>query len=271
MPIHPTAIINSAAKIAEDADIGAYVCIEDAATVGDGCVIQSHAVLSGNVTLGKNNRVGYGAVIGAWPQDLSFKPGRSSGVVIGEGNTIREHCTIHRASGEGNTTRIGNHNFLMAGTHLAHEVQLGDHNIIANNTLLGGHVHVADRVFIGGGCVFHQFVRIGRLAICQGASAFSKDIPPFTLAAERNTVAGLNVVGLRRAGFDAAQRQEVKDAFKLLYKSGLNTGQALVAAQQRQWDENAREFFEFVAQAKKRGICDLLENPSAPRGEVSET
>ena len=268
MKIHPTAIIHPDAQISDDVKIGAFVCIEDAAQIGAGCEIQAHAVLSGDVRIGKNNRIGYGAVIGAWPQDLSFDPKRKSSVVIGDNNTIRELCTIHRATGEGNATRVGNNNFLMAGAHLAHEVQLGDHIIIANNALLGGHVRVEDRVFIGGGCVFHQFVRVGRLAICQGLSAFSKDIPPFTLAAERNTVAGLNVVGLRRAGFSATQRTEIKDAFKLLYKSGLNTAQALKNAAQREWDENARAFFDFVAAAKKRGICDLLETS---RGGASST
>lgn len=270
MRVHPTAIIHPGAQIARDADIGAYVCIEDAASIGAGCVIQSHAVLSGAVTMGKNNRIGHGAIIGAWPQDLGFTPDRRSGVIIGDGNTIREHCTIHRASGEGKATRIGSHNFLMAGAHLAHEVEIGDHNIIANNALLGGHVRVADRVFIGGGCVFHQFMRIGRLAICQGASGFSKDIPPFTLAVERNTVAGLNVVGLRRAGLDAARRQEIKAAFQLLYQSGLNTAQALAAAGEKDWGEDAREFFEFVAQAKKRGICTLLQSSRPHRGEPPE-
>jgi UDP-N-acetylglucosamine acyltransferase len=257
--IHPTAIIHRDAQIAEDVEIGPYVCIEGAARIGAGCVIQAHAVLTGNVSLGDNNRVGYGAIIGAWPQDLSFRPERDTAVIIGDNNTIRELCTIHRATGEGNATRVGSNCFLMAGAHLAHEALVGDHVVIANNALLGGHVQIADRVFIGGGCVFHQFVRVGRLAICQGASAFSKDVPPFTLAAERNTVAGLNVVGLRRAGFDAAQRQEIKEAFKLLYKSGFNTAQALEAARQREWSANASEFFEFAAQAKKRGICDLLE------------
>ena len=259
MKIHPTAIIHPDAQIADDVEIGPYVCIEGAAIIGAGCVVQAHAVFSGSVVLGKNNRIGYGAIVGAWPQDLSFKLERDSSVVIGDNNTIRELCTIHRATGEGNATRIGNDCFLMAGAHLAHEVRVGDNVIIANNALLGGHVQIADRVFIGGGCVFHQFIRVGRLAICQGASAFSKDIPPFTLAAERNTVAGLNVVGLRRAGFDSAQRQEIKDAFKLLYKSGFNTAQALEAAQKREWSAHGREFFDFVAQAKKRGICDLLE------------
>ena len=123
-----------------------------------------------------------------------------SEVRIGDGNRIREYCTIHRGTSHDSATVVGSHCFLMAGAHLAHNVRLGDRVILANNALLGGHVIVEDRVFIGGGCVFHQHIRVGRLAICQGASAFSKDVPPFTIAAERNGVAGLNVVGLRRAG-----------------------------------------------------------------------
>ncbi len=186
--------------------------------------------------------------------------------MIGNGNTIRELCTIHRSTLDGGATSIGDCNYLMAGTHLAHDVRVADHVTIANNTLLGGHVQVADRVFIGGGCVFHQHVRIGRLAIAQGASAFSKDIPPFMLAAERNTVAGLNAIGLRRAGLEASQRQEIKNAFKLLYKSGLNTAQALAASVELDWGAEAREFFDFVRAAKKRGICDLLDGA---RGQES--
>jgi UDP-N-acetylglucosamine acyltransferase len=259
MPIHSTAIIHRDAKIATDVEIGPYVCIEGPAEIGAGCVLQPHAILAGRVRLGSGTLIGYGTVIGAASQHLSFPPDHPGEVVIGDANTIRELCTIHRSTAQGGATRVGNHNYLMAGAHLAHDVQLGDHVTIANNSLLGGHVHVADRVFIGGACVFHQHVRIGRLAIAQGASAFSKDIPPFTLAAERNAVAGLNAVGLRRAGLDAAQRQEIKNAFKLLYKSGLNTAQALASADELDWDQNAREFFDFVRAAKKRGICDLLE------------
>ncbi len=154
---------------------------------------------------------------------------------------------------------MGDHNYLMAGAHLGHDVHLGSHVVIANNALLGGHVHIGDRVFIGGGSIFHQHIRVGRLALTQGASGFSKDVPPFTMGAEHNFVAGLNTVGLRRAGLDSARRQEIKNAFKLLYKSGLNTAQALAAAGELDWGPDAREFFDFVRDAKKRGICDLLE------------
>lgn len=263
MAIHPTAIIHPDAQIADDAEIGPYVCIEGPAIIGPGCVLLSHAVLSGDVRLGKNNRIGYGTIIGSWPQDLSFKPERRSGVVLGDDNTIREHCTIHRASVEGASTKVGDSCFLMAGAHLGHDTQIGDHVIIANNSLLAGHVRIGDRVFIGGGSVFHQFARVGRLAMVQGISGVGKDVPPFTMAAEINRVAGLNVVGMRRAGFNAAQRQEIKEAFHLLYRSGYNTTQALEKAREREWGEPGREFFDFVAGAKKRGICALLRNAAS--------
>jgi len=257
--IHRSAVIHPSAQIAEDVEIGPHVTIEGNAVIGPGCVIQANAVLAGVVRMGKNNLVGYGAVLGANPQDLSFKHKTSSEVWIGDHNVIREYCTVHRATREGAATRIGHHCYLMAGTHMAHDTHIGDGVIIANNGLLGGHVHIDDGAFIGGGSAFHQNIRVGRLAVVQGNSGFSKDIPPFTLAAGRNTVAGLNIIGLRRAGIAADQRNEIKQAFKLLYKSGLNTTQALERSRQHRWGTEAAAFFEFVAQAKKRGICDLLE------------
>jgi UDP-N-acetylglucosamine acyltransferase len=263
--LHPTAVIHPDAQLGTDVVVGPYAVIEGAAIIGDRCEIQAHAVIGAQVEMGNDNVIGYGAIVGGDPQDFAFQPEIRSVVRIGHGSKIREYCTIHRGTHEGSATTIGDGCFLMAGAHLAHNVALGDHVIIANNVLLGGHVHVGDRVFIGGGCVFHQFVRVGRMAICQGLSAFSKDVPPFTTAAERNGVAGLNVVGLRRAGFSAAQRAEIKEAFALLYRRGLNTTQALAAVRELTLSAEAREFFDFVAAAKKRGICDFL----ATRGGVS--
>ncbi|MEP6671490.1 MAG: acyl-ACP--UDP-N-acetylglucosamine O-acyltransferase [Chthoniobacter sp.] len=256
--IHPTAVIHPDATLGTNVIIGPYVVIEGAAKIGDGCEIQAHAIIGAHVEMGRGNLIGYGAVIGGDPQDFAFKPQVRSSVRIGDGNKIREYCTIHRGTNDNSATTVGHGCFLMAGAHLAHNVSLGDHVIIANNALLGGHVQVAERVFIGGGCVFHQHIRVGRLAICQGGSAFSKDIPPFTTAAERNGIAGLNVVGLRRAGFSPATRAEIKEAFALLYRRGFNTTQALAAAKGKSWGAEAQSFFDFVAAAKKRGVCDLL-------------
>ncbi|MDB6148820.1 MAG: Acyl-[acyl-carrier-protein]--UDP-N-acetylglucosamine O-acyltransferase [Chthoniobacter sp.] len=256
--LHPTAIIDPAAQLGNDVTIGPYAVIEGPATIGDRTTIQAHAVISGRVTMGVENVIGYGAIIGAEPQDLAFRPEVESEVRIGDGNRIREYCTIHRGTSSGSVTVVGSQCFLMAGAHLAHNVRLGDRVILANNTLLGGYVNVDDRVFVGGGCVFHQHIRIGRLAICQGGSMFSKNIPPFVIAAERNGIAGLNAVGLRRADMTPAARVEIKAAFDLLYRSGKNVSQAIAAAQDRIWGEEGQAFWAFVADAGRRGLCDLI-------------
>ncbi len=265
--IHPTAVIHPQAALGADVSVGPYAVIEEGAVVGDGCVIHPHALVRGSVTLGKNCTVGHGAALGGDPQDFAFNPLARSRVVIGEGTKIFESVTIHRGTLEGSETVVGEGCFLMAGAHLAHNCRLGHRVILANNALLGGYVQVADGVFIGGGSVFHQGVRIGRLAICQGLSAFSKDIPPFVIAAERNGVAGLNVIGLRRAGLDAAARAEIKRAFTLLYRSGKNATQAIAAARAEKWNDEGREFWDFAAAAKKKGLCDWR---GARRGVTDE-
>ncbi|MEO8043668.1 MAG: acyl-ACP--UDP-N-acetylglucosamine O-acyltransferase [Spartobacteria bacterium] len=257
MKVHPSAIIDPKARLAEDVEVGPFVCIGGEVEIGARTIVQSHAVIEGAVQLGADNRIGRGAIIGGWPQDLAFKKGTPSAVTIGNKNVIREHVTIHRGTDAGSVTRVGNNNFFMAGAHLGHNCEIGNKVIIANNCLLGGHVTVEDGAFLGGGCVFHQFIRVGRLVITQGISGFGKDIPPFCAAAGVNKVVGLNVVGLRRAGLDATDRAEIKAAFRLLYESGLNVSQALAQAREKTWREPAQLFFDFVAAAKLRGVCAL--------------
>ena len=257
MNIHHTAIIDPEAKLGICIEIGPYVVVDGGAEIGDHSTIDSHVVIQGDVRIGSHNVIGPGAIIGTPPQDLSYSAERKTGVQIGNENVIREHCTIHRGSAEGSATRIGHKNFLMAGAHVGHNCEIGNNVIIANNCLLGGHVSVGDGAFLGGGCVFHQNIRVGRLAITQGASAFSKDVPPFVIAAERNYVFGLNTIGLRRAGFSAQDRDEIKAAFKLVYASGLNIAQATDKASTMKLGSAAGEFIDFVAAAKKRGICPL--------------
>jgi UDP-N-acetylglucosamine acyltransferase len=253
--IHPTAIVDPGAQLGKNIEIGAYSIVSPQTVLGENCIIQSHVVTEGIVTIGSGNFIGHGSVIGAPPQDLSFSPERKTGVEIGNDNVIREYCSIHRGTAEGSSTKIGDNNFLMVGAHLGHNCEIGNNVIIANNCLLGGYVCVDNGAFLGGGCVFHQFMRVGRLAITQGSSAFGKDIPPFVIAAEINYVFGVNVVGLRRAGFSAQDRDEIKAAFKLLYTSGLNISQALEKAATMKFGTAAREFFDFVTNSKKRGIC----------------
>lgn len=268
MKIHSTAVVHPDATIGGDVEIGPYAVIGPGVILGDGTTVQSHVVIEGMVTLGSNNFVGHGAVIGSVPQDLSFAPERKTGVEIGNDNVIREYCTIHRGSAEGTATQIGHRNFLMVGAHLGHNCLVASDVIIANNCLLGGHVRVDDGAFLGGGCMFHQFVHVGRLAITQGASAFGKDIPPFVTAAERNAVFGLNVLGLRRAGFSAKDRDEIKSAFKLIYISGLNISQALAKAAEMNLGAAAHEFLDFVAAAKKRGVCRYNRAGDASDGDL---
>jgi UDP-N-acetylglucosamine acyltransferase len=249
--IHPTAIVDASAQLGADVEIGPYSVIGGGAVIGEKCTIQAHAVIEGTVRMGAGNFIGYGAIIGAVPQDLSFDPKTQSSVEIGAGNTIREYCTIHRGSTEGSATVIGDSNFLMVGTHLGHNCTLGNGVVIANDCLLAGHVRIDDRAFIGGGSRFHQGIRMGRLVMAEGR--FTQNLPPF-LGAAKNQVYGMNIVGMRRAGFSGAERDEIKRAFKLLYRSGLNTKQALEKAAETDFGPVGREFFEFVANAGKRGI-----------------
>lgn len=265
MKIHPTALVDPGARIGADVEIGPFSTIGPEVVIGDNTIVQSHVVIEGEVVIGTGNFIGHGAIIGAPPQDVSFSPERKTRVEIGNENVIREYCTVHRGSADGSATKTGDNNFLMAGAHLGHNCAIGNNVIIANNCLLGGHVHVDDGAFLGGGGVFHQHMRIGRLALTQGASGFSKDIPPFVIAAEINYVFGVNVIGLRRAGFSGQDRNEIKAAFKLLYMSGLNISQALEKAAAMEFGAPAREFFAFVAGAGKRGICPLKRG-----GEVEE-
>ena len=255
MKIHPTALVDPDAQIGADVEIGPFSVVGPQAVIGNNTIVQSHVVIEGNVTIGTGNFIGHGAVIGAAPQDLSFSPERKTKVEIGDDNVIREYSTIHRGSPEGSATKIGDNNFLMTGAHVGHNCALGNNVVIANNCLLAGHVRVDDGAFLGGGSTFHQHMHVGCLVMVQGSSAFGKDLPPFVVAAERNSVFGINVIGLRRAGFSAQDRDEIKAAFKLLYLSGLNISQALEKAAAMEFGAAAREFFDFVASAKKRGIC----------------
>jgi UDP-N-acetylglucosamine acyltransferase len=264
--IHPTSLVDPTAKIGAAVEIGPFTVIRPLATIGDKTIVQSHVVIEGEVEIGAGNLIGHGALIGAPPQDISFSPDRKTKVEIGNSNIIREYCTIHRGTADGTATKIGDNNFFMAGVHIGHNCEIGNNVIIANNCLLAGYVRVDDGAFLGGGSTFHQFMHIGRLVMVQGSSAFGKDLPPFVVAAERNCVFGLNVIGLRRVGFSAKERGEIKAAFKLVYLSGMNIAQALEKAATIKFGAPAREFLDFVANAKKRGICPLKRGVS---GEMS--
>ncbi len=257
MSIHPTAVVDPCAEMGAGVTVGPFAFVDRDTRIGDGCVIGPHSVILRHTSLGPNCRVHSCAVLGDVPQDLAFKD-EASYVNIGANCVLREGVTIHRGTKPGTATALGDQCFLMANSHLAHNVRLGSGVIIANGALLAGYVEVDDRAFISGNAVIHQFVRIGRLAMLSGGCAIGKDVPPFctTVAVRRNRIAGLNVVGLRRAGISPEDRQALRAAIKILYRSGLNLSQAL--------DRMAKEFPQPAVQeicafirASKRGICTM--------------
>lgn len=255
--VHPTAIISAEAEIDSSAEVGAYAIIEGPVKVGAGCKIAPHAQILGDTVIGEGTSIGRGAVIGETPQDISFTTDISSKVRIGKNNVIREHVTIHRGSKEGGTTEIGDQNFLMVGSHLGHDVRLGNRNILANAVLVAGHVHIGNNTFVGGSAVFHQFIRIGDFCVVQGNGSFSRDIPHYCAALRINRLSGLNVVGLRRQGFNAEDRAGIKDLFNLVFRSGHNLTQALAAARERKWSEHAAKLLAFLEAPSKKGVCTL--------------
>ena len=255
MSIHPTAIVSPKAILGDRVTIGPYALVGDEVVIGNDCTIQAHAILTDRVTLGDRNLVGYGAVIGSAPQDFGHSLETKSEVIIGNGNVFREYVTIHRGTVEGSATRVGDGNLLMAGVHLGHNVSLGNRAVIANNCLLAGYVEVGDDVVLGGGAVFHQFLRVGEMCMIRGGTAWSKDIPPFTVGQIINVVCGINAVGMRRKGIDSKERADVKRAYNLLYRSGLNVEQAIEQGTAIDWSAAASRFMKFVSHRTKRGLC----------------
>jgi UDP-N-acetylglucosamine acyltransferase len=257
--IHERAIVHRGAVIGEGTVVGPDAIIDEHVVVGAHCEIRARAILTGHTTLGDNNQIGYQAIIGAEPQDLSYD-GAESYVRIGSGNRIRENVTIHRGTEAGSATSIGDGNYLMAGSHVAHNCRLGNEVILVNNVLLGGHVDVDDYAFLGGDVVVHQFVRIGKYVMVRGQTRIGLDIPPYFMAAYTNSVVGLNRVGLKRRGFNPEQRRTIQKAFDILYKQGNNRQQA-VGAMRAFRDMQTPEVEELARflEGTKRGICQFLE------------
>lgn len=253
MPIHPTAQIDSTAKIAGEAEIGPFAVIGPGVTIGEGAKVGPHAILEKWVNIGKDCRICPGAVVGGAPQIIGYEE-KKAFVNVGDGTVIGEYVTVHRSGTEGGSTDIGKNCFLMAYSHVAHDCKLGNKVVVVNYTGLTGHVQVGDQATISGLVGIHQFVRMGRLCMVSGMSRISQDVVPFALM-EGNPafVRGLNVVGLKRAGFSSETRNRIKHAFKLLFWSELNTSQAL---------EKIKSEMEIIGEVKE--ITDFVE--SSERG-----
>lgn len=265
--IHPTAIIDPSAILGDEVEIGPYSIIGKEVEIGNNTIIAPHVVIEDRTILGANCQVASGAILGGPPQDLSFK-GEPTRVRVGDNTVIRECVTLNRATGEGNETVIGENNFLMAYSHLAHNCKTGSNVILANAVQIAGYVALDDYAFIGGGCVVHQFVRVGRMAFLGGASATRQDLPPFSMNDGRpSSIQGINSIGLKRRGFTGVERQLLKKAFFYLWFSGLNQTQAIEAIQENlDVNSHIEELLEFV-RSSKRGISHKAGSAKMSAGE----
>ena len=252
--IHSTAIIHPQAKLDATVSVGPHAVIDADVEIGAHCIIGPHVYITGITKIGAHNTFHAGSVIGDAPQDLKYK-GEPTRLSIGDQNVFREHFTAHRSTTKDGETVIGSNNLFMSGSHVGHNSVVGSHVILANCALLGGHAVVQDRVFISGNCCVHQFCRVGTLAMMQGGSAISQDLPPFTMLAHSiNELCGLNVVGLRRAGISAEERMELKKLYRLLFRSGKNLRAAVVEARNEFTSAPSKLLLDFVTESK-RGVC----------------
>jgi UDP-N-acetylglucosamine acyltransferase len=252
--IHPTAVIDPKADIDSEVEIGPYVVIEGPVKIKRGTRVMAQVYLTGWTEIGAYNEIHPGAILGDAPQDKAYK-GEESYLKIGDRNVIREHVQIHRGTVAGSSTLVGDDNFFMACSHIGHNCRLGDQITLANNALLGGYVEVGKCVFISGNCVVHQFVRIGDYALMRGLSGTSRDVPPYSLIDWQHTVRGVNIVGLKRAGFDELRIRDIRNAFRVLFQKGRNLSLAakeLEAAGKASPDVS--KLLAFI-RSSKRGVC----------------
>jgi UDP-N-acetylglucosamine acyltransferase len=252
--IDSTVRISPTAVLEEGVEIGPNVIIGDHSRIGRGTKILAHAVIGPWTTIGEDNTIHYGAVLGHDPQDFGYN-GEESFLEIGNGNCFREYVTVHRGNREGTTTRIGDRNYFMVQSHVAHNCNIGNSIILAGGSLLAGHVTIEDRAIISGNCVVHQFCRIGMLSMMRGLSRTSRDVPPFCIMDETHTVRTVNLVGLRRNGYDSTRVRAVKNAFKVLFRGGPNMRENLEKAEaELEMTDDVRYMLEFIKESK-RGVC----------------
>ncbi len=255
MSIHRTAIIDPKAEIEAEVEIGPYVVIEGPVKIQRGTRVMAHAYLTGWTEIGESNEIHPGVVLGDAAQDKAYR-GEKTFLGIGARNIFREHVQVHRGTTEGSSTTIGNDNFFMACSHVGHNCKLGDQVILANNALLGGYVEVGNSVFISGNCVVHQFVRIGDYALMRGLSGTSRDVPPYAIVDWQHTIRGVNVVGLKRAGFNEQRIREIRKAFSILFRQGRNLSLAVKELESHgSVNGDVAALLEFI-RSSKRGVCN---------------
>ena len=252
--IHPTAVVHPRASNGTGAEIGPFCVIGESVVIGPRTKLLSHVVISGNATIGEDSIVYPFASIGLPSQDRKYR-GESSYVTIGDRTTLREYVSIHRATGEGEVTSVGNDSLLLAYVHVAHNCRVGNFVTMSSTAQLAGHVTIEDHATVGGLTGVHQFVRIGTHSMIGGVTAVSRDVPPYLLISGNPAQTyGLNTVGLRRAGFPPEVIAELKECYKLLYRSGRNVTQAIESMRETVTSDEGRHFIAFVETESDRGI-----------------
>ena len=254
--VHPTAVVARGAELASDVTVGPYAIIGAHVRIGAGTTVGPHVVIEGNTQIGAKNRIFQFAAVGAVPQDLKYR-GEDSTLIIGDANIIREFATLHPGTeGGGMVTRIGTGNLLMNYAHVAHDCLLGDYNILANGAQLGGHVTIEQYVVVGALSGVHQFVKLGESAIVGAGSMVSQDVPPFCNATgDRARLHGLNTVGLKRRGFSAEVVRALKQAYRVLFQSGLTVREAVPRVRREHAGIAEVERFVSFIERSERGVC----------------
>ena len=262
--IHTTAIINKKSELDSSVEIGPYAIVEEGVKIGKNVKLHARSYVAKGTEIGEGTLVDIGAVLGNLPQDLDFKE-KDTYLKIGKNNIIREYVTIHRATKEGEATEVGDGCFLMALSHIGHDCKLKNNIILANGALLAGHIEVDNGVFVSGNVVVHQFCKIGRLAMIGGFSGVNMDVPPFAVIRGVSTLRGINLIGLKRAGFSKETMREIKNAYKIIYESNTKLHEAKKKLLDLNPGKEVKEILDFISRSK-RGICrpgtkkDIVEN-----------
>lgn len=253
--IHRLSLVDPTAKLGQDVQIGPFCVVEEGASIGDGTILEARVTIKKGTVVGKNNHIFEGATIGGLPQCVGLAEEECGGTIIGDGNIIRENVTIHRSMRSQDSTIVGDDCMLMANVHIAHDCRVADEVIMANNAMLAGHVSVGRRAFVSGAAGAHQYVRIGAYAMVGGQAHLVRDVPPFvTVDGLSSQVVGLNLVGLRRAGFTSADIKTLKSVYRILYnKTGLNWREIVEKIEKEYTEGVGLEMARFIA-ATTRGI-----------------
>ena len=271
MQIHPSAVISSQAKIGKDVVISPFCVVENGVEIGDGCRLESRVTIKKGSTLGENNLVCEGAVIGGMPQHIAIHE-NCGNIVIGNGNVFRENVTVHRSMNESGTTMIGDNNMFMVNSHVAHDCRVGNNVLLVNNVMLAGHVCVEDRAILGGAAAVHQYCRVGTMAMVGGQAHLVQDVPSFMMVDGLSSrIVGLNMIGLRRAGYSIDEIKQLKAAYRVLYRSEKNWQEILKNLEETFTTGPAQKLVQFLSGSTRGILSERRTKASTPVFKIHNT